>query len=81
MRLIGGVPGTEGVQNGVNSNVYEGKIKAKKGEEEGKIKEGKGRKEEKKKRRKEKGEKKRMRDSLDLGRSDLSHFEGDFLKF
>ena len=28
-RLIGGVPGTEGVQNGVSSDVYEGKIEAK----------------------------------------------------
>ena len=29
-RLIGGVPGTEGVQNGVSSDVYEGKREAKK---------------------------------------------------
>ena len=35
------------------------------------------REEKKRKRRK----KKRMRDSLDLGGSGLSHFEGDFLKF
>ena len=29
-RLIGGVPGIEGVQNGVSSDVYEGKREAKK---------------------------------------------------
>ena len=29
-RLIGGVPETEGVQNGVSSNFYEGEIQAKK---------------------------------------------------
>ena len=32
LRLIGGVPGTEGVQNGVSSDVYEGKREAKKRE-------------------------------------------------
>ena len=39
--------------------------------------------EEKKERREERKneEKKRRRDSLDLGGSGLSHFEGDFLKF
>ena len=31
-RLVGGVPGTEDVQNGVSSNVYEGKKGEKKGE-------------------------------------------------
>ena len=31
-RLIGGVPVTEGVQNGVSLDVYEGKREAKKGE-------------------------------------------------
>ena len=29
-RLIRGVPGTKGVQNGIRSDVYEGKIEAKK---------------------------------------------------
>ena len=32
LRLIGGVPGTEGVQNGVSSDVYEGKRETKKRE-------------------------------------------------
>ena len=40
-RLIGGVLGTEGVQNGVNSDVYEGKREAKEHEGEEKTKEGK----------------------------------------
>ena len=34
-RLIGGVPRAEGVQNRLSSNVYEGKIEAKKHEKEG----------------------------------------------
>ena len=34
-RLIGGVPRAQGVQNGVSSNVYEGKREAKKHEKEG----------------------------------------------
>ena len=34
-RLIGGVPRAEGVENGVSSNVYEGKREAKKHEKEG----------------------------------------------
>ena len=34
-RLIGGVPGTKGVQNGVRSDVYEGKKKQKKVKKEG----------------------------------------------
>ena len=34
-RLIGGVPGTEGLQNGVCSEVYEGKREAKKREKKG----------------------------------------------
>ena len=56
-RLIGGVLGTEGVQNGVSSSVYEGKrqekkkVKKKKGGDERKEKE---REEEKKKEVKEK---------------------------
>ena len=52
-RLIGGVPGTEGVQNGVSSKVYEGKIEAKKHEIEGEKEEekkiGRRRKKEEKK--------------------------------
>ena len=32
LRLIGGVPRTKGVQNGVISEVYEGKREGKKGE-------------------------------------------------
>ena len=34
-KLIAGVLGTEGVQNGVSSDVYEGKREAKKHEKEG----------------------------------------------
>ena len=41
-RLIGGFPGTEGVKNGVSTDVYEGKREAK-------NREKKGRKERKKK--------------------------------
>ena len=48
-RLVGGVPGTEGVQNGVSSDVYEGKREAKHVKKKG----GKERKE------KERGEKKK----------------------
>ena len=74
--MIGGVPGIEGVQNGVNSDVYEGKRQAKnvkKEEERGEKRKKKGGGE---KRRK----KKRMKDSLDPGGSGLSHFEGGFPK-
>ena len=63
------------MKNGVSSNVYEGEIQAKKPEEEGKRKEEKGRGESRGK--KEERKKKRMRDSLDLGGSGISHFEGD----
>ena len=75
-RLIGGVPGIEGVQNGVSSYVYEEKREAKKREKEGERgeeKKGNGGGEKKRK-------KKRMRDSLDPGGSALSHFEGGFPK-
>ena len=36
--------------------------------------------EKKKRKRRKVKERKRMRDSLDPGKSDLSHFEGDFLR-
>ena len=65
-----GVPGIEGVQNGVSSDVYEGEIQEKNEKRKGTSK--------KKPREEKKG--KMMRDSLDLGVSGLSHFEGDFLK-
>ena len=72
--VTGRIPGTEGVQNGVSSDIYEGEIQAKRlwvrrGKKGREGKKGKMRK------------KKRMRDSLDPGGSGLSHFEGDFLKF
>ena len=69
-RLIGGVPGTEGAQNGVSLDRKERKKKNKKCEGEEKKK---GRK------RREEKERKRRRDSLDLGGRDLSHFKEDFL--
>ena len=79
--MIGGVPGTKGVKNGVSLDVYEGEIQEKKCEEEGdKQKEAKR----KKKREEKKGKmrkKRERRDSLDPVGSGLSHFEGDFLKF
>ena len=56
LRLIRGVPGTEGVQNGVSLEVYEGKREAKKNMKK------KGRKERKEKGREEekkRGKKKR----------------------
>ena len=65
------------MQNGVSSDVYEGKIQGKKCKKERGRKEGKGRGKKGEKGRKEKN----MRDSLDPGGSGLSHFEGDFLKF
>ena len=72
--MIGGVPGTEGVQNGLRSYVYERKREAKNVKRKGieKNKKGGGEKKRKKKMRK---------DSPDPGGSALSHFEGDFLKF
>ena len=79
--MIEGVPGTEGVQNGLSSDVYEGEIKKKRqkkdGDKQKEAKRKKWREEKKVKMRK----KKSRRDSLDPGGSGLSHFEGDFLKF
>ena len=63
LRLIGGVPETEGVQNGVSSDVYEGEIQVKKSkEEEDKKKEGKRKKmrEEKKRKNEEKEKEERF---------------------
>ena len=68
-RLNGGIPGTEGAQNGVSSERKERKKNNKKREGEGKKKE--------RKRRDEK-ERKRKRDSQYLGGRGLSHFEEDF---
>ena len=56
LRLIGGVPGIEGVQNGVSSEVYEGKREAKKcGKEGEKGEERKGKGGGEKKRKKKDG--------------------------
>ena len=66
-----GVPGTEGVQNGVRSDVYERINISKKSEK------GRGEMRGKKKERR----KKMRRVSLDPSGSGLSHFKGDFLKF
>ena len=65
MRLIEGVPLTEGAQNGVSS---EGKNKKREGEEK---KKGRKRREEKEK---------KERDYLDPGERGLSHFGEDFLQ-
>ena len=62
------------MQNGVSSDVYEGKRQAKKCENEG------DRGDEKKWRRRKLRNKKMMRGSLDPGGSALSHFEGGFPK-
>ena len=70
-RLIGGVPETEGAQNGVSSKRNDKRTRKTKNMKE---KKKKGRK-----RRKEK-KRKRKRDSLDSGGRDLSHFEEDFLQ-
>ena len=61
-RLIGGVPGTEGVENGVSSDFYEGKREAKKREEVRGERRGKKERGGEKKRKK-----KRRRDSPDPG--------------
>ena len=74
-RQIGGVPGTKGMQNGVRSEVYEGKREAKKHEKEGEK--GEERKEE------GGGEKKRKKKEKGFSRSGwefLSHFEVGFPK-
>ena len=63
------------MQNGVSSDVYEGKREAKK------SKEGRGERRGKKEGGGEKSRKKKMRrDSPNLGGSALSHFEGEFPK-
>ena len=64
------------MQNGVSSDVYEGKRKAKKSEKELE----KGEKKKRKRRRRKREEKKMRRDSQDPGGSALSHFEGGFPK-
>ena len=72
LRLIGGVPGIVGAQNGVSSEREK--------KEKRRTKNMKEKKKEKRKRREEK-ERKRKRDSLNPGERGLSHFEEDFLQF